>query len=214
MDTTVSLCYNRKVQSLETRQRTRGSLSRDILTWPNLVSVAGCWLVHHGSQRMTTLQGLTEVAVGRGLDIADGAIARATGQETDFGAAVDASLDKLGMARILWAAWRTKAVPRPILTTLAALNILNSTASVIASARHPEASYRTPLSGKLSMALSNVALLSHLIASTTEQTSSEHQPTRPRRGTWLRRIGTAAFAASLPLAAHAARHYIRRTFRP
>ncbi|MDO4712734.1 MAG: hypothetical protein Q4B05_02405 [Candidatus Saccharibacteria bacterium] len=194
-----------------TPRRTRGSLIRDVFTWPNVISAIGYRLVHRGSQQLTTPRGVAEVAVGRALDLADGAVARATGQETDLGAAVDASLDKLGMGKILLEAWRTKAAPRPLLAAIALFNVTNGVASLIASTRHPEESYRPPRSGKLAMALSNAALLSHCIGTASEHISGREASRRSER--W-RQLGTAAFAAYLPLAVHAAGHYIRRAAMP
>lgn len=189
----------------EQPQKTRGSLAKDIITLPNLISTAGYALVQSGCQEITTPQGVAKIIAGRGFDIGDGLAARLTGQESDTGAAVDAGLDKLGMLRIITASWKEDATPRPILATIAASNIINGAASIIAKARHPETSYRTPLSGKLSMAFGNAALFLHLSA-----TAAERSPTMDRHAGWLRALGYVAFGASLPFATDAAHHYIQR----
>lgn len=74
-------------------------VARDIFTVPNLISVAGAALAIHGSEKINTAEGLAECAVGRLADVLDGKVARMTGQTSNFGAALDATTDKIVMAK-------------------------------------------------------------------------------------------------------------------
>lgn len=75
---------------------------KDIFTIPNLISVTGAALAIHGSEKIDTAEGLAECAVGRLADVLDGKVARMTGQTSNFGAALDATTDKIVMAKILY----------------------------------------------------------------------------------------------------------------
>ena len=77
-------------------------VAKDIFTIPNLISVTGAALAIHGSEKIDTAEGLTECAVGRLADVLDGKVARMTGQTSNTGAALDATTDKIVMAKILY----------------------------------------------------------------------------------------------------------------
>ncbi len=74
----------------------------DILTIPNAMSIAGAVLAWRGAKRIDTAAGIAQVAAGRFIDILDGIVARKTGQTSDFGALLDAGLDKAVTAIILY----------------------------------------------------------------------------------------------------------------
>lgn len=77
-------------------------IAKDIFTVPNLISVTGAALAIHGSEKIDTAEGLAECAVGRLADVLDGKVARMIGQTSNFGAALDATTDKIVMAKILY----------------------------------------------------------------------------------------------------------------
>lgn len=189
-----------------TPQKTRGSFAKDVFTLPNAITTAGYWLVCDGCRDITALHGAAKIAAGRTLDIVDGRVARRFGQESNVGALIDASCDKLGLLHILQAAWKHQAAPKSVIGTLAALHAVNAAASTVASVRHPEASYRPPQSGKFAMALGNVAIICNIAASAAER----HAGAPSRLSNTLNHVGAAAFIASLPLSAHAAHCYIKR----
>jgi phosphatidylglycerophosphate synthase len=72
----------------------------DLASIPNLVSGTGLALVMDGCSDISTISGVRKIATGRGFDLLDGWLARTLEQSSDTGAAIDASIDRLGMATI------------------------------------------------------------------------------------------------------------------
>ena len=191
-------------KSRETSPTAR-KVAKDVFTIPNLISVTGAALAIHGSEKIDTPEGLVECAVGRLADVLDGKIARMTGQTSNFGAALDATTDKIVMAKILYEMNKKELAPKCILGTVAVLNSINAVATGIANLRSDEkAETRPTKSGKLAMAGETVTLISYIAAHIAEQDKN------PKLAKLLRKLGTAAFAASLPFAAHATCTYIKR----
>lgn len=88
------------------------SLLEQFLTVPNAVSAASFAAVWDGANKMGTLEGLSKMASGRFGDLVDGFLARALNQSSQFGAGLDAALDKIGVAKIIHEAWKREAAPR------------------------------------------------------------------------------------------------------
>ena len=180
-------------------------IAKDIFTVPNLISVTGAALAIHGSEKIDTAEGLAECAVGRLADVLDGKVARMTGQTSNFGAALDATTDKIVMAKILYEMNKKELAPKYVLGTVALLNSINAVATGIANLRSDEkAETRPTKSGKLAMAGETVTLISYIAAHIAEQDKN------PKLAKILRKLGAGAFAASLPFAAHATCTYIKR----
>ena len=180
-------------------------IAKDIFTIPNLISVTGAALAIHGSKKIDTAEGLTECAVGRLADVLDGKVARMTGQTSNFGAALDATTDKIVMAKILYEMNKKGLAPKKVLDSIAALNSINAVATGIANLRSAEkAETRPTKSGKLAMAGETVALISYIAAHIAEQDKN------PKLANILHKLGTTAFTASLPFAAHATYTYVKR----
>ena len=180
-------------------------VARDIFTVPNLISVAGAALAIHGSEKINTAEGLAECAVGRLADVLDGKVARMTGQTSNFGAALDATTDKIVMAKILYEMNKKELAPKHVLGIVATLNLINAGATGIANLRSDEKGETRPTkSGKLAMAGETVTLISYIAAHIAEQDKN------PKLAKILRKLGAGAFAASLPFAAHATCTYIKR----
>lgn len=180
-------------------------VAKDVFTIPNSISMIGAALVMHGSKKIDTPEGLAECAVGRSADVLDGKIARMTGQTSNFGAALDATTDKIVMAKILYEMNKKELAPKHILGTVAILNSINAVATGIANLRSEEkAETRPTKSGKLAMAGETVALISYIAAHIAEQDKN------PKLADILRKLGAGAFAASLPFAMHATCTYIKR----
>lgn len=191
----------------ETSPTTR-KVAKDVFTIPNLISVTGAALAIHGSEKIDTPEGLVECAVGRLADVLDGKIARMTGQTSNFGAALDATTDKIVMAKILYEMNKKELAPKCILGTVAVLNSINAVATGIANLRSDEkAETRPTKSGKLAMAGETVTLISYIAAHIAEQDKN------PKLAKLLRKLGAAAFTASLPFAAHATCTYIKRAIK-
>lgn len=180
-------------------------VTKDVFTIPNSISMIGAALVMHGSEKIDTPEGLAECAVGRSADVLDGIVARMTGQTSNFGAALDATTDKIVMAKILYEMYKKGLAPKHVLGIVALLNSINAGVTGIANLRSDEkAETRPTKSGKLAMAGETVTLISYIAAHIAEQDKN------PKLAKLLRKLGAGAFAASLPFAAHATCTYIKR----
>ena len=181
-------------------------VAKDVFTIPNLISVTGAALAMHGSEKIDTPEGLAECAVGRLADVLDGKIARMTGQTSNFGAALDATTDKIVMAKILYEMDKKGLAPKRVLGTVAILNSINAVATGIANLRSEEkAETRPTKSGKVGLAMETAALVAYAAAELVDKRTDNPKPAEI-----LRKLGAGAFAASLPLAVHATCTYIER----
>ena len=181
-------------------------VAKDVFTIPNLISVTGAALAIHGSEKIDTTEGLVECAVGRLADVLDGKVARMTGQTSNFGAALDATTDKIVMAKILYEMNKKELTPKYVLGTVAALNSINALATGIANLRSGEkAETRPTKSGKVGLAMETAALVAYAAAELADKRTDNPKPAK-----LLRKLGATAFAASLPFAAHATCTYIKR----
>ena len=180
-------------------------VAKDVFTIPNSISMIGAALAIHGSKKIDTAEGLVECAGGRLADVLDGKVARMTGQTSNTGAALDATTDKIVMAKILYEMNKKELAPKYVLGTVALLNSINALSTGIANLRSDEkAETRPTKSGKLAMAGETVTLISYIASHIAEQDKN------PKLAKLLRKLGAAAFAASLPFAAHATCTYIKR----
>ena len=181
-------------------------VAKDIFTIPNLISVTGAALAIHGSEKIDTAEGLAECAVGRLADVLDGKVARMAGQTSNFGAALDATTDKIVMAKILYEMNKKELAPKYALGTVALLNSINAVATGIANLRSKEkAETRPTKSGKVGLAMETAALVSYAAAELADKRTDNPKPAK-----LLRKLGAGAFAASLPFAVHATHTYIKR----
>ena len=166
------------------RQRKREYHVRDIFTVPNAISVAGLGLVVGGAKKFDTATkendkagqviGALMILGGRICDLADGPAARFFGQESDFGAEVDAVCDKAAMGIITTLLAKHNIMPKPVLATIVTKNAINAGATVYHGLTNDEA-FRTPNSGKLSMAADNVTVAAYFLkALAPEGSKLEH----------------------------------------
>ena len=189
----------------ETSPTTR-KVAKDVFTIPNFISIAGATLAIHGSKKIDTAEGLAECAVGRLADVLDGKVARMTGQTSNFGAALDATTDKIVMAKILYEMNKKELAPKRVLGAVAVLNSINALATGIANLRSDEkAETRPTKSGKVGLAMETAALVAYAAAELVDK-----QTDSPKPAEILRKLGAGAFAASLPFAVHATHTYIKR----
>ena len=185
---------------------TARKVAKDIFTVPNLISVTGAALVMHGSEKIDKPEGLAECAVGRLADVLDGKIARMTGQTSNFGAALDATTDKIVMTKILYEMNKKRLAPKKVLVAVAVLNSINAAATGIANLRSDEkAETRPTKSGKVGLAMETAALVAYAAAELVDKRTDSPKPAK-----LLRKLGSGAFAASLPFAIHATHTYIKR----
>lgn len=181
-------------------------IAKDIFTVPNLISVTGAALAIHGSKKIDTAEGLAECAVGRLADVLDGKVARMMGQASNTGAALDATTDKIVMAKILYEMNKKELAPKYVLGTVAVLNSINAVATGITNLRSDEkAETRPTKSGKVGLAMETAALVAYAAAELADKRTDNPKPAK-----LLRKLGATAFAASLPFAAHATCTYIKR----
>lgn len=146
---------------------------RDLFQLPTAISATGLALVAKGCRTIDTVEGVNYIAAGRGLDLVDGAVARALEQESDAGALADATFDKLGMSLIAASAIRQKAVPPYALGSMFASNLMSAGLFSVAAVRHPHESYRPTKTGKHCMAAFNLGILAHLYANALEREHPE-----------------------------------------
>ena len=185
---------------------TVSKVTKDVFTIPNFISMTGAALAIHGSEKIDTAEGLVECAVGRLADVLDGKVARMTGQTSNFGAALDATTDKIVMAKILYEMNKKGLAPKHVLGTVALLNSINAMATGIANLRSDEkAETRPTKSGKVGLAMETAALVAYSAAELADKRTDNPKPAK-----LLRKLGAGAFAASLPFAAHATCTYIKR----
>lgn len=185
---------------------TARKVAKDVLTVPNFISVAGATLAIHGSKKIDTAEGLAECAVGRLADVLDGKVARMTGQTSNTGAALDATTDKIVMAKILYEMNKKELAPKRVLGTVAVLNSINAIATGIANLRNDEkAETRPTKSGKVGLAMETAALVAYAAAELVDKRTDNPKPAK-----LLCKLGAGAFAASLPFAVHATHTYIKR----
>ena len=181
-------------------------VAKDVFTIPNSISMIGAALVMHGSEKIDKPEGLAECAVGRLADVLDGKIARMTGQTSNFGAALDATTDKIVMAKILYEMNKKGLAPKHVLGIVATLNSINAAATGIANLRSDEkAETRPTRSGKVGLAMETAALVAYAAAELVDKRTDSPKPAK-----LLRKLGAGAFAASLPFAVHATHTYIKR----
>lgn len=193
------------VRSNEADSNTVAISVKDIVTIPNAMSLVGGKLTWDGAENLEEVSGLVRVIIGRTLDVADGAVARATGQTSNVGAAVDAITDKVVTLKLLYEMLKKGAAPKSVIGTIAVLNTINAIATGIANYRSKHKGETRPTtSGKLGMAGEMLALFAYAGAHTAEQNGEL------KLAKTLRKIGHAAFIGSLPLAAHASYIYIKR----
>ena len=158
------------------------------------MSLAGAILAWRGAKHIDTAAGIAQVAAGRFIDVLDGIVARKTGQTSDFGALLDAGLDKAVTAIILYKIKSKNLAPTEIIAAITAFNGINAVASAKTIVEAGDETVRPEVSGKLALALETSSLLAHLVGSRLE-TTGQSQLARVARG-----IGNLAFAVSLPLA--------------
>ena len=175
----------------------------DVMTVPNAVTAAGFALVAHGAQRLDTPHGAAEVVVGRLCDLVDGAVARHTGQTSEFGAGLDATADKVGLAIIGTQMVRRGILPVSIAAGMAVQNAANTVATIVAKQRHPEIELQPSTSGKIAMAAQNLAAGAYLTAELTKNS-------RPRLSCAARKLGFIAGWFGIGIGASATYHYFDR----
>ena len=168
------------------------------------MTAVGGVLTWSGASTLEEPSGLAKVVVGRSLDALDGIVARKTGQTSDFGASLDAGIDKIVTAKLAGEMWRKNAAPKGVLSTIALFHTMNAGATLFASVRHNNASTRPTKSGKLAMAAETAALFAYAGAYTAEHAG------KPGLAKHLRTLGKGAFLASLPGAVHSTATYINR----
>lgn len=177
----------------------------DLPTAANAISVAGLALVVDGCKNLGKVSSINKIAVGRGLDLFDGSVARFMDQTSDMGAMVDVTCDKLGMAAIAKAAWQQDALPKWFISYIYAKNLTHAGLTLAAGFKHPDSSFRPPAAGKHAMMADNLAggalLYAHAYA--TEFPESGHHDN-------LRRAGLIVAGASLIPETIALKKYIKR----
>lgn len=176
----------------------------DIPTVPNAMSLAGAIMSWMGAEKISAPKGLGLVIAGRAIDALDGPVARKLNQESNFGATVDAGLDKVATTKIIYELWRQDAAPKAVLGTIATLSAINLAATAHTMIAQPGKPIRPTAAGKMAMAGETVALFAYTAAHTAESTGHN------RPASLLRKIGNATAMITLPLALRATSAYVDR----
>lgn len=149
-------------------------IAKDVFTLPNAISLVGYAAVQFGiKQGVDTKKGVALIGVGRTLDVVDGWVARALGQTSQFGALLDAALDKKGMLDI-HEALKEKDMLKPHLSdAFTAQSIANGTLTSIDKILHPSKEFAPSVAGKHAMAEMGLYFGSAMLAPLIEQEGFE-----------------------------------------
>lgn len=137
----------------------------DVLSPANAVSLIGLAFTLYGALNINSLSGVLILGLGRLIDVFDGKVARAT-HVSQFGALVDATCDKIGIAVLLPAVWIAGIAPYWLLIYIAVQNISNVVLSWLTAKRGnmPAASRN----GKYAMFLQNLSLGLYALGNTID----------------------------------------------
>jgi len=181
-------------------------IAKDVFTIPNAITLTGGILAWRGAEELNNPCGLSKTPPGRLLVLNYWPVSPLTGQTSDVGAALDATTDKIVMAKILYEMNKKGLAPKHVLGTVAVLNSINAIATGIANLRSDEkAETRPTKSGKVGLAMETTALVAYAAAELVDKRTDSPKPAK-----LLRKLGAGAFAASLPFAVHATCTYIKR----
>jgi phosphatidylglycerophosphate synthase len=154
----------------------------NINTVANAITITGGSLVAKGLREgIDTPTGLALVAAGRAADLIDGPTARARHEDSDLGAILDASFDKVGCAAIAFSMYRKDIVPTPVFIGMATQNLANGVATAKAQKAHPESKLLPSKKGKLAMFSQNVALLSYNYSHISDKKAQELAADNPEQ---------------------------------
>lgn len=181
----------------------------EIATVPNAISATGFGLVAKGCFEENPVKATAYIAAGRALDLVDGIAARTLHQETEFGAKLDAGLDKLGMAAIISSALYYGRMPKAAAAAVIAHNTLNAGASIVNELRHPDKPGRPSRAGKVGLFIENVGVISYLASSAIE---SQHEDSKTAEV--LKLGGHALTSCGVGLGVIAGAGYLQRAMRP
>ncbi len=137
----------------------------DVLSPANAVSLFGLIMTVVGAININTLAGVLTLGFGRFVDVFDGKIARAT-HVSPFGALVDATCDKIGIAVLLPAVWFANIAPYWLLIYIAAQNIINIALNFLTAARDTVPT--SSKTGKHAMFMQNISLGFYALGNTID----------------------------------------------
>lgn len=173
--------------------------SADIYSIPNAMSAIGFALVLDGTRKIDEAAGITEIAAGRTLDLLDGAAARALGQGSELGAAIDANCDKFGGLAILIAEWRKEIAPKEAIAAMFTQNLGNAIATGFAMKRNPGQDLKPSRAGKYAMFSQNLALGAYATSNVLKEKHTGMSKSLRRLGHVATGIGVGLFGATATL---------------
>lgn len=138
---------------------------RDVFSPANAVSILGLSLTIYGSFNIESLRGVLLLGFGRFIDIFDGKIARAT-HTSRFGATLDATCDKIGLAFLIPSIWIAGIAPIWLLVYILVQNVLNVIFSGLAGIR--KAQPTSSQHGKHAMFMQNISLGFYALGNTLD----------------------------------------------
>lgn len=185
------------------------SISDDVLTIPNIITVLGGILSLYGIKHADSLKGMAALVAGELSDKADGSLAEALGQRSKLGTKLDPIRDKIVAAAALLKLLQEGSASKAMVATIAGLESTKAIATAVAEYAHnqlPEESepLRPTQAGRVSSALVAATTTLLIIGSSAE--SLGHQ----KAAKALKGLGTLSFAGYLPVAGVAAGQYVKR----
>ncbi len=172
------------------------------------ISATGLGLVLKGASEIETIKGVAKIFSGRLFDAVDGGVARALKQESDAGAIVDVTFDKIGMGAISIAAWLKEAIPKPIIAGIASKHLASTALTFVYSHNHPDESFRPTKWGKASIAADTLSYAAYL----TENALSNERPDLIGAQKAAHTVGRLAVCASVVAGGISLTQYAKRAF--
>lgn len=185
------------------------SISDDVLTIPNVITVLGGILSLYGIKHADSPKGMAALVAGELSDKADGSLANALNQRSKLGIKLDPIRDKIVAAAALLKLSQEGSASKAMVATIAGLESTKAIATAVAEYKHdqlPDESepLRLTQAGRISSALVATTTTLLIIGSSAE--SLGYQKTAKT----LKGLGKLGFAAYVPAAAVAAGQYVKR----
>lgn len=141
-----------------------------IVTPANAIDVAAFALAMESASKLDSWRGIASMAVAYTADLADGAVARATGTVSELGAGVDAVGDKVKTAYVGYHIARQGLANYDLLTAVAAYNMATAGATIYDRLAHDKPEVETTIPGKRAVFAGSLGLGLQIIGNKVAET--------------------------------------------
>ncbi len=172
------------------------------ITPANVVSPIGLGLSIDGSNKLGTWSGICETAIGFGLDVADGALARATDTASPKGEILDATLDKIKVGYFALKLFQENRAPKGLIGAVAAQNSLNAAITLYDKYTNEIPRVHPVKEGKRGMFAQNLGLGLHAVGTKLTET-------HPAAGASVKKLGSVVGYSGVALSLVASAKYAR-----